>query len=161
MAGLAESLLQHHRYCDRFFASATAAAAASDWETFARQLATLEDALERHIAFEEGELFPAFEQASGLRQGPTEVMRAEHAEMRELLAALGAAQPRLDPEGCCAELEHLRVLLQEHNVKEEAVLYPACDQMLGARTDLLAGAQALNDRAGAPDRECARGVLRP
>ncbi|MGA8049685.1 MAG: hemerythrin domain-containing protein [Burkholderiales bacterium] len=161
MAGLAQSLLQHHRYCDRCFASAIAAAAASDWDTFARQLAALEHALERHIAFEESELFPAFEAASGLRQGPTEVMRAEHAEMRELLAALGAAQPGIDPQGCRAELEHLRAMLQEHNVKEEAVLYPACDQMLGARTDLLAGAQALNDRAGAPDRECAPDVPRP
>ena len=161
MTGLAESLLQHHRYCDRFFALALEAAAASDWTAFARQVAALADELERHIAFEEGELFPAFEEASGLRAGPTQVMRAEHSEMRDLLSALGAAQPRVDPQGCRAELEHLRALLQEHNVKEESVLYPACDRLLGGRTDLLAGAQALNRRAGDPDRECARGALRP
>jgi len=147
MTGLAESLLQHHRYCDRFFASALEAASASDWAVFTRQIVALADALERHIAFEEGELFPAFEEASGLRAGPTQVMRAEHTEMKDLLAALGAAQPRIDPEGCRAELEHLRVLLWEHNVKEESVLYPACDQLLGARADLLAGAKALNERA--------------
>ena len=81
-----------------------------------------------------------------MHAGPTEVMRMEHIEMRDLLDALGAAQPRIDPEGCRAELEHLRALLQEHNVKEEAVLYPACDQLLGARGELLAGARALNDR---------------
>jgi iron-sulfur cluster repair protein YtfE (RIC family) len=161
MVGLTESLLNHHRHCDHFFDSALEAAARSDWRTFAREIAALNDELGRHIDFEEGELFPAFEEASGLRAGPTEVMRAEHAEMRELLAALGAAQPRVDPQGCRAELEHLRALLQEHNVKEETVLYPACDQLLGARADLLAGAQALNGRADDPDRGFARGVLRP
>lgn len=146
MAELAESLAQHHGYCDRFFASALEAADRSDWQGFARQLAALTDALELHIGFEEGELFPAFEEASGLRGGPTEAMRIEHAEMRDLLHALGAAQPRVDPEGCRAELEHLRALLQNHNLKEEAVLYPACDRLLGARDDLIAGARALNER---------------
>lgn len=129
MAGLAECLSQHHRYCDRFFASALEAADRSDWQAFARQVAALTGALELHIGFEEGELFPAFEEATGLHGGPTTVMRAEHSEMRDLLHALGAAQPRIDPEGCRAELEHLRTLLQAHNVKEEAVLYPACDQL--------------------------------
>lgn len=147
MAELAESLSQHHRYCDRFFAAALEAADRSDWQGFARQLAALTAALELHIGFEEDELFPAFEEASGLREGPTEVMRAEHAEMRDLLYALGAAQPRIDPEGCRAELEHLRALLQMHNVKEETVLYPACDRLLGTRSDLIAGVRALNDRA--------------
>jgi iron-sulfur cluster repair protein YtfE (RIC family) len=161
MAGLAESLSQHHRYCDRFFEAALEAAGKSDWKTFTSRIAALKDALEHHIAFEEQELFPAFEEASGMLGGPTEVMRMEHAEMRDLLDALGAAQPRVDPQGCRAELEHLHALLQGHNDKEEAVLYPACERLLGARSDLIAEARALNDRAGAPDRECARGVLRP
>jgi iron-sulfur cluster repair protein YtfE (RIC family) len=146
MAGLADSLSQHHRYCDRFFDTALDAAGKSDWETFTSKVSALKDALEHHIAFEERELFPALEEASGMRGGPTQVMRAEHAEMRDLLDALGAAQPRIDPEGCRAELEHLRALLQQHNVKEEAILYPACDRLLGARTELLAGAEALNER---------------
>lgn len=146
MGGFTESLAPHHRYCDRFFASALEAADRSDWQAFARQVAALASALELHIGFEEGELFPAFEEASGLRGGPTEVMRAEHAEMRDLLHALGAAQPRLDPEGCRAELEHLRALLHEHNVEEEAVLYAACDQILGERSDLIAAARSLNNR---------------
>lgn len=146
MSGVAESLSQHHRYCDRFFETALDAAGRSDWGTFTSKIAALKDALEQHIAFEEQELFPAFEEASGMHAGPTEVMRMEHIEMRDLLDALAAAQPRVDPEGCRAELEHLRALLQAHNVKEEAVLYPACDQLLGARDDLISGARALNER---------------
>jgi iron-sulfur cluster repair protein YtfE (RIC family) len=147
MAGLADSLMEHHRYCDRVFEEAAAAAAAEDWEAFKRHLAAVSDALNLHIAFEEDELFPAFEEASGLHGGPTEVMRAEHEEMRELLAALGSASPQVDPEGCRAELEQLQAMLQEHNVKEEGVLYPACEQLLAGRTELQAGAQALNDAA--------------
>lgn len=147
MAGLAESLMEHHRYCDQLFESAASAAAAQDWDAFGRHLAAVSDALTLHIAFEEDELFPAFEEATGQRGGPTEVMRIEHADMRELLTALGSAVPRVDPEGCTAELARLRAMLQEHNVKEEAVLYPACDHLLGARTELQAAAQALNDAA--------------
>lgn len=145
MAGLAESLAQHHRYLDRLFVSALDAADKSDWPAFTRGLAALAGALDLHIDFEEGELFLAFEEASGLRDGPTRVMRMEHTRMRDLLYALSAAQPRIDPEGCRAELEHLRAILQAHNVKEETVLYPVCEGLLGARGDLIAGARALNE----------------
>jgi hemerythrin-like domain-containing protein len=145
MAELADSLAQHHRYIDRLFASALKAADKSDWPAFTRELAALASALDLHIDFEEDELFLAFEEASGLRDGPTRVMRIEHAQMRDLLRALSAAQPRVDPEGCRAELEHLRATLQAHNAKEETVLYPACEGLLGARGDLLAGARALNE----------------
>ena len=145
MAELAESLAQHHRYLDRLFASALEAADRSDWAAFTGELTALGGALDLHIDFEEDELFLAFEQASGLHDGPTRVMRIEHAQMRDLLHALSAAQPRVDPEGCRAELEHLRTILQMHNVKEETVFYPVCERLLGARDDLLAGARALNE----------------
>ncbi len=144
MASLSESLSEHHRRCDRLFVLAHEAAAAEDWQGYVRQLAAVSETLGRHIDFEEGELFPAFEQTTGVRSGPTEVMRAEHARMRALLATLAAAAPRLDPQGCREELGHLRTMLEQHNAKEEAVLYPACERLLGTRAELLASAQALN-----------------
>ncbi|MDA8110496.1 MAG: hemerythrin domain-containing protein [Betaproteobacteria bacterium] len=140
---LAACLAEHHRQCDRLFAAARRAAAAADWPGYARQLAALAEALDRHFEFEEGALFPAFEQAGGPRGGSTQAMREEHAEMRALIEALGAAAPRLDPEGCRAELERLWTLHAQHNAREEAVLYPACERLLGERAELLASARAL------------------
>ena len=88
--------------------------------------------LRRHIGFEEEVLFPVFEAASGMPAdaGPTAVMRAEHREIRELMdqiaAGIGdAAAPVETPRAM------LHAALHEHNLKEEHVLYPSTDALLG------------------------------
>src|SRR5262245_36352884 len=89
--------------------------------------------LERHIRWEEELVFPAFEEASGLRGvGPTEIMRAEHREIRALKQRLRAEIAALrGPADRSAPLwrtsRSLETVLGEHNAKEEAVLYLACD----------------------------------
>jgi hemerythrin superfamily protein len=155
MPGLSDNMAEDHRYCDGLFAEAEQAARKGDWALYRGRLRALADALGRHFAFEEDELFPAFERASGMSGGPTEVMREEHSQMKDMLTLLQAAAPEQDPEGCLGELDTLFTLLQQHNVKEEAMLYPACEQMPGADA-LAAGAAALagaraHDRDGALD----------
>ena len=102
-----------------------------------RALSTFDEydrSLERHIRWEEDLVFPAFEEASGLRgEGPTEVMRAEHREIRglklELRAQIAALRGPADRSaslwGTARSLERV---LGEHNAKEETILYLACDQ---------------------------------
>ena len=85
-----------------------------------------------HFEVEENVLFPAFEQATGMTMGPTAMMRAEHAQMRDLLhnmAAVIAAGRRDDYLGMS---ETLLLYMQQHNLKEENVLYPMSDQLLAA-----------------------------
>ncbi len=88
--------------------------------------------LRRHIGFEEELLFPAFEVASGMppSAGPTAVMRAEHREIRELLDQIAG-----EIGNAAAPVESLRrsfhAVLGDHNLKEEHVLYPGTDQLLG------------------------------
>jgi hemerythrin superfamily protein len=129
MTSISEALTEHHRHCDLLFEAASDAADAGDWTQLRARLAALADALVRHFAFEEEALFPAFEEATGLFEGPTAVMRLEHDHMRNILQGLAAAAPEHDPDGCRAELDNLFVMLQQHNAKEEGVLYPACDQL--------------------------------
>jgi hemerythrin-like domain-containing protein len=138
MTSLSATLTEHHRLCDALFESASEAADAGDWSALRKRLATMSDALLRHFAFEEDALFPAFEAMTGLSEGPTAVMRMEHAHMRNLLQGLAAAAPEHDPDGCRAELDNLFVMLQQHNAKEEGVLYPACEQLPAERRDALA-----------------------
>ena len=95
--------------------------------------------LRRHIGFEEDLLFPAFEAASGMppSAGPTAVMRAEHREILELLdqisSGIGDAAASLD-----ALRRSFHAVLGDHNLKEERVLYPGTDQLLGVeQTDRL------------------------
>jgi regulator of cell morphogenesis and NO signaling len=93
--------------------------------------------LDRHIRFEEELLFPAFEDAACIppHAGPTAVMRHEHVEIRNLLWAIGTAIAK----GGSPELRALRGrfhdLLGGHNDKEEQVLYPSVDRMLGPEAD--------------------------
>jgi hemerythrin-like domain-containing protein len=156
MTSISEALTEHHRHCDALFEAASEAADAADWAALRAQLATLSDALARHFAYEEEALFPAFEAATGLHEGPTAVMRLEHDHMRNILQELAAAAPEHDPDGCRAELDNLFVMLQQHNAKEEGVLYPACDQLpADAREALAAEAAQLTPRpveAPAPPR---------
>ena len=90
---------------------------------------------EAHFRFEEEVLFPALESTTPMAAGPTSVMRSEHAQMRELFGELSDACDRCDDSRLADVAEMLLLLMQQHNMKEENVLYPIADQSLG--TDLL------------------------
>ena len=89
--------------------------------------------LRRHIGFEEQLVFPAFEQKTGLppTAGPTAVMRVEHREIEGLLDRIEAS---MGEAGSPAEAlrRQLHAVLGDHNLKEEQVLYPSTDDLLGA-----------------------------
>lgn len=88
------------------------------------------DGLERHIGWEEQLLFPAFEVAANMpaNSGPTHVMRIEHQQIKECLAAITDALTK-EEKGVLMQQQLLSVL-GEHNFKEENVLYPFCDRSL-------------------------------
>lgn len=73
-------------------------------------------------------MFPAFEAATGMTQGPTQVMRMEHRQMRGLMAQMQQAWAERDGEAFAGAAETLLILMQQHNMKEENILYPMCDQ---------------------------------
>jgi hemerythrin-like domain-containing protein len=129
-----------HAACDERFGAAEAAAAAGDFAAAANALAAFSAALERHLGVEEGELFPAFERRTGMTEGPTEMMRIEHAEMRELVGQLRAALEAGDAAEFLGLADTLNVLMQQHNLKEEQVLYALLDEALGGEADALLAA---------------------
>ena len=125
-------LLQHHKHCDELFARAEEACAAGDWARGAETFDRLQQQLETHFLGEEELLFPAFEAATGMRAGPTEIMRGEHRNMRDLLAQMQAALAQRDADDFGGAAETLLILMQQHNLKEENILYPMCDRALVA-----------------------------
>ena len=64
--------------------------------------------------------------------GSTEVMRSEHDRMRSLLDVMGAALERGDPDELLDQGDSLLLLIQQHNQKEEGVLYPRAQQLLAS-----------------------------
>ena len=125
-------LSQHHKHCDEIFASAEEACADGDWATGEQAFALLRDQLETHFGSEEELLFPAFETATGMTSGPTEVMRGEHRQMRDLLAQMQGALALRDSDAFGGAADTLLILMQQHNMKEENILYPMCDNALGS-----------------------------
>jgi hemerythrin-like domain-containing protein len=131
-------LTGEHRHCDDLFASAENAANAGDWTECARAFAAFRAAIERHLRVEEEVVFPAFESQTGMTMGPTRVMRMEHEQMRGLLRDLDAARGQCDRGAFLGLAETLLILMQQHNLKEENMLYPMTDRALAARRqDLL------------------------
>jgi iron-sulfur cluster repair protein YtfE (RIC family) len=76
--------------------------------------------------------------------GPTQIMRAEHVQMRGLFSELRDACARRDEEALLGLTETLLMVMQQHNLKEEEVLYPMSDQALDSdAADLLARMRAM------------------
>lgn len=136
-----QPLHSHHKHCDELFAQAEAAAHKGDWASCAAAGARFLAELEAHFGTEEQVLFPAFEAATGMSGGPTQVMRLEHAQMRDLMAQLAGAMARNDRNAFAGVADTLLIMMQQHNMKEENILYPMCDSSLAAAADLdVAGA---------------------
>lgn len=135
-----------HRACDQLFAEGEAAMLLGDWNRCRQAMRRFSEAMERHFQLEEAILFPAYESASGAPGGPTAVMRQEHAQMRPLIAALAGAAADADPRAFRDAFETLLLFMQQHNLKEEQVLYPLCDRVLASqRAQLL---EALTQEIG-------------
>ena len=137
MSLLTEPLRHHHKHCDELFAAAEAAALDRDWAVAQRLVPDFIAEMETHFRTEEETLFPAFEAATGMTLGPTRMMRLEHAQMRELFSQMLGMLESRDGTGFAGVAETLLVLMQQHNMKEENILYPMCDRGLDTQADAL------------------------
>lgn len=134
-----DTLTQDHRRCDRLLALVERTTQGGDWAAIGKDTALFRDALERHFRFEEEVLFPALEDQLPMAAGPTGVMRMEHAQMREMLEDLAGAVTARSADDCLGILETLHLVTQQHNAKEEGILYPMADRALAPEaTGLLA-----------------------
>ncbi|MBZ0152981.1 MAG: hemerythrin domain-containing protein [Planctomycetes bacterium] len=140
-------LTADHRHCDEQLATFEALVQQRNWPAAAAAWRSFELATRCHFDREEQVLFPAFERATGHAGGPTMVMRMEHEQMRALLGPLATAVAAHDEHRCLDLSESLMLLIQQHNMKEEQVLYPMCDQVLGEPAAMCRQLEALR-----PDR---------
>ena len=139
MQTVTERLTGEHRSCDDLFAAAEAGAADGNLDAARSGLESFVTDMEHHFQREEQVLFPAFEARTGQSQGPTMVMRGEHEQMRQLFRELRQSLAREDSERFLGLSETLLMLMQQHNAKEEQMLYPMSDQVLGGEVEELIG----------------------
>lgn len=130
MSNLTEPLVADHRFCDELFAQAEDAAHRRDWETCRRQFDLFNRAMTHHFQIEEEVLFPRLEQVSNMGSGPTGVMRGEHENMRELMHKMLDAMTCNNRDDYLGLSETLLLYLQQHNLKEENMLYATANRLL-------------------------------
>ena len=133
----------HHRECDEILADAEAPLASGDWHGYNTKWQAFVEELYHHLTMEEEVLFPAFEQATGMTQGPTMVMRGEHEQMRAFVGQMQEAIDNKDQERAMGLVESLVLLIQQHNMKEEQMLYPMCDARLPDNAQTVINMQAI------------------
>jgi iron-sulfur cluster repair protein YtfE (RIC family) len=130
---ITDSFTADHHRCDHLLAETERALAARDWPGTSAAAAELCVAMEGHFALEEGVLFPELAAVFRVAANPIEVMVAEHAQMRALFGDLQQAVAEHKRGDCQGLLETLHFLVQQHNYKEEGVLYPMADGALPER----------------------------
>ncbi len=119
-----------HRECDTLFASAEEAVVLGEWSVAEEKFLAFSNETLRHFKKEEEELFPAFEKQTGTKEGPTMVMRYEHEQVKGLIGKMAGALETEDKDAYLSLAESMMILLQQHNMKEEQMLYAMCDRSL-------------------------------
>ncbi|HUW26894.1 MAG TPA: hemerythrin domain-containing protein [Gallionella sp.] len=138
MKTIAEFMTADHSACDNEFAVAEQAALAGNWSETEAAFNTFRDDMARHFRMEEEVLFPTLASAGG-PAGPVHVMLMEHEQIKELLKQMGMAVERKDAQQYSGLSETLLMVMQQHNHKEENILYPITDQILAAQRETLLG----------------------
>ena len=132
MTTIRNFMTDDHRRCDDLFADAEQAAARKDSVAAGAAFGHFRNAMAAHFAAEEKTLFPTFEAKTGISTGPTQVMRLEHGQMRALMEEAAEALASGNLDDYLGQAETLLIMMQQHNMKEENILYPMCDQHLAA-----------------------------
>ena len=134
MSNIKEYLTSDHRKCDAIFAQMEEAASKSLGDAKELAKAFVAD-MERHFQMEERVMFAEFETKTGMTQGPTAMMRQEHMQMRALMAQLLESIDAQNKDRFFGTSETLMILLQQHNMKEEQMLYSMAQQHLSAESE--------------------------
>lgn len=132
---ISEFMSGDHQRCDTLFAHAEQVVSEGNWEASAVAHEQFIVAMEHHLGMEEETLFPRFEVVSGMTMGPTQMMRHEHQQMRQLFAQMSQAVEAQSVDDYLGAAETLLILMQQHNAKEQQILYPMTDQVLAAESE--------------------------
>jgi hemerythrin-like domain-containing protein len=131
METISSFLTQDHRTCDEKFVNMENAVNDKNWEDANTKLNIFVEDLLHHFNMEEKVMFPAFENKTGMTQGPTAMMRMEHDQMRGLVEDLKTDVRETNQNHFFGVSESLMMLMQQHNMKEEQMLYAMADNHLG------------------------------
>lgn len=132
-----EFMRDDHRMCDELFVAAENALTDKNVDEAKKLYEEFYILTNHHFDMEEKQLFITFEKRTGMMGGPTQMMRYEHqqlrAQMEEMLKALRSG----NYDDFFGIGESFMIMLQQHNMKEEQMLYPMIDRALDTDGSLM------------------------
>lgn len=132
-----EFMRDDHRACDHLYTEAENALADKKTEKAKELFNQFYHATNHHFDMEEKQLFLTFERRTGMMGGPTQMMRYEHQQLRALLESMLRSLNEGKVDDFFGQGESMMIMLQQHNMKEEQMLYPMIDQTLGMDGELM------------------------
>lgn len=132
-----EFMRDDHRACDALYTDAENALANKNIDEAKRLYNEFYRATNHHFNMEERALFTTFEKRTGMMGGPTQMMRYEHQQLRAQLESMLKALETDQYDDFFGIGESFMIMLQQHNMKEEQMLYPMIDQTLGTDGELM------------------------
>jgi hemerythrin-like domain-containing protein len=130
MPGLNETFVHDHRRLEQALEASAAHVRGGQWDDAAHAFATFRQGIERHMQVEEQILFPAVE--GGTETPLTAILRKGHRDLRVFFDELEDALMARDAAEYARIAASMTALLARHDEKEEAELYPAAQERLGA-----------------------------
>ena len=138
MSILSTFMKDDHRACDEEFANMENAIADDNWIEGKKLFDKFGSDLLHHFKIEEEVMFPAFEARSeSAHCNPTPVMIMEHTQMKQLIQDMNTAVESKDKDKFFGLSETLMMTMQQHNMKEEQMMYPMIDEAMGSESQML------------------------
>ena len=134
MQTITEFMSADHEACDEAFAIAEQAVVARNWNEAGTAFDNFKASLARHFRMEEDQLFPMLVAAGG-PGGPVQMMHMEHAQMNTLIEQMADILTHQDAPGYGGLSETLLIVMRQHNLKEERMLYPIADHILASQRE--------------------------
>lgn len=132
-----EYMTNDHRECDNLYAPLEDAISRGDWDEALSLYMPFKEAMLRHFAMEEEVLFPEMEKFMGGGEGPIHVMKMEHSQIRSIIEQMGEAINDKNSHKALGLGETFMILTQQHNMKEEQVLYTMAEQLPFEKGEIL------------------------
>ena len=131
-----------HRECDEQFAQLENIVDQGNFVEAKTMFAEFQSHMLKHLDMEEQVIFPQYQNCEGGHCDPTPVMISEHNQMRVAFTQMHNAINENNKEKFLGQSETLLFTMQQHNMKEEQMMYNLADQALDSE-DIISKMKAL------------------
>ena len=122
-----------HRSCDEQFAQLENIVDSGNFEGAEVMFKEFTNHMLLHFKMEEQVMFPKYSSTGGGHCDPTEVMIMEHNQMRSIFDQMKKALEEKDINKFLGFSENLLFTMQQHNMKEEQMMYNFADDILDSQ----------------------------